>query len=170
MTRRKLRPPFDRAVALEFARLALANPPRRPFIERPTPVGDCVARFVLPLELCLTTNRRSSLHWSSVAQLKDRILSQLRVQAGALHLPTLSGRPQVMAVRFSSQRTDTGAGWEKDAIDALLTPKVIARKGGVKQRKGLGLLEDDSDACISRHVWWEEGPHNGFVYLAVWTG
>lgn len=172
MTRppRKRKPPFSRTAALEYADMALSVPPTKPSIQRGQPTGKRVARFVLPMDLCLTTNRRSCLHWSSVDRLKDKILSQLRVQCGALRLPTLTGRPQVVAVRFTSRRPDSGAGWEKDAIDALLTSRVVARKGGVKQRKGLGLLEDDSDAHIDRFVWWEPGPKDGFVYIEIWSG
>lgn len=171
MSRGRLKPLFSRAASIDYATLALARPPTRKLIERVEPVGDFVAEFVLPEKLCLTTNKRSQLHWTAVAQLKDRILSQMRVQCGRLSLPVLSGRPQVLVTRFTATRPDSGAGWEKDAIDALLTSKVVARKGGRKQRKGIGLLEDDSDAHIERHVWWEHGPRNGgFVLLRIYEG
>jgi hypothetical protein len=176
-TKKKKRPikppkPFSRAASLDYAALALARPPTRKFVARVEPVGELVVQFVLPEALCLTTNRRKNLHWTKVAELKKSILSMLFTQHG-FRKPArpLPGRPQVLVTRFTATRPDTGAGWEKDAIDALLTSKVVARKGGVKQRKGLGLIEDDSDAHIDRHVWWESGPRDGgFVLLRVFGG
>jgi hypothetical protein len=170
LKRRKVTPLFDRVAAMAYAQQALSQPPKKPLIKRPERPGNLVAQFVLPMALCLTTNRRACLHWAAVDGIKDRILSQLRAQCGRLSLATLAGRPQVLVVRFTTRRPDSGAGWEKDAIDALLTPKVIARKGGLKQRKGLGLLNDDSDADIDRNVWWEPGPKDGFVYIEIRSG
>ena len=154
------------AQRLAFAESVLARPPRESWVKRPVLRGDRVAVFHLPLDLCPTRNAGRREHWSARKRLRDRVLAHLRMQwahcqpefAGAASRP-LPGRPQLVAIRFSSVPVDADAGFAKTAIDCL-TPNA----------GGIGLIEDDSPRHVERCEWWEYAPRGkGFVLLEVRT-
>jgi hypothetical protein len=67
----------------------------------------------------------------------------------------LSGRPQVLAVRFSSVESDPYCDFGKIPVDCL---------------KKLGLIVDDRGSCIELRQWWEPAaPKRGFVLVEVWS-
>ena len=165
----KSAPAFSVARSLARARNALREPPPLERIKRPEFAGVLVAEFALPLELCKPTNRtRGAESWAQL-QTKDKIralmATQARMQLGrVIQLAPLPGRPQVLAVRFSSSDPDKYADWAKAAIDVLCAPDERARER-------LNLIKDDRPAAADVHQWREPAPKSdGFVYIQVRTG
>lgn len=174
-------PRLDRDRLLGVTHRALSVPPRHPWITRPEPRGRLVARFVLPLELCPTSNEgvRHRAGWQLAKHRKD-VLGALKSQVYALRdcLPAfglrvltwpvgvfaapLPGRPQVLAVRFSARAPDAGADWAKTPIDCLTV-----------RHRGVGLIQDDSPYRCDQRQWWEptpRGERGGWCVVSVWTG
>ncbi|HEX2879694.1 MAG TPA: hypothetical protein VHO25_09150 [Polyangiaceae bacterium] len=156
-------PPFDREASRRFARNALFHPPADPRIERPKIRGDRVVDFVLPLDLAPTTNFTGQSGFASqkwrIHKLKKDVLLYMLAQHPRRSTP-LPGRPQVIAVRFSSAAIDDSANGAKIAIDRLTV------KNG-----GLGYITDDRFHVCNQRSWWEPAPKlKGFQYVAVYTG
>ena len=88
MSRRIGTTPFSIAANLRRAREILDAPPALPHIERPEPIGELVAEFVLPLELCKPFNRigragTASAGWA-LGKLKQRAYLCMWQQAGEI--------------------------------------------------------------------------------------
>ncbi|HEU4427990.1 MAG TPA: hypothetical protein VFT98_04505 [Myxococcota bacterium] len=154
---------FDVRTALAFCDSTLARPPKRSTIVRVAGVGRCVVRFVLPLELCLPTNRVARAGFASskwkLAKLKQDCFLAMLLQAGRADYP-LRGRPMVRCVRFSSVEPDRYNDGFKVAIDRLR-----AKPGG------LGYIVDDSPKHAQVEQWWEYAPPgSGCGLVEVWTG
>lgn len=163
--------PLTMAQKSEYAERALFNPPAAEFIERAEPRGNLVWRCVIPAKLCLTTNAKANMHWASLHRAKQSIIKAMLIQHGCRARATvLAGRPQVLITRFTTNRPDRGAGWEKMPIDALLTSRTVVTKRGPQTRSGLGFIVDDSDMHVDVRAWWEPGPKDGFVLLRIFSG
>lgn len=149
---------------IELARAWLSEPPLREWIERPGPRGELVCEFALPLGLCPTSNlTRHGIRWMH-SQRKEYAFIAMRTQ---LRLPLpfplpLTGRPQVLAVRFSSRAPDTYSNFAKAAVDILCVPN------GRSNRR-LGIIREDNPKALDEKQWWEpvRRGHEGFVYLQV---
>lgn len=154
---------LQRFEMLAEAERLLALPPKHPWIDRPAPRGDLVARFVLPLELCQPQNRtRHGKPWA-LGKLKQDVYLCLLTQRGPRE-SALDGRPQLRCCRFSSSQCDACSDWAKHAIDALCRPRG-------RRRHGLGFLRDDRPKDVDVRQWWEPAPAGkGFCLLEVWTG
>lgn len=141
----------------------LSGPPALARIERPEPRGNRVARFVLPLELCQPQNRkRAEPVW--VGLKRRRSIAAAMWSHSRPWAKPLSGRPQVLCVRFSSNEPDKYSDWAKEAIDVLMAPTKRKPTGR------LNIIVDDSPKHIELHQWWEFAkPKEGFVYIEVRT-
>lgn len=143
----------------------LSRPPAKPWIERVPGRGTCVARFVLPLELCQPSNRTRHtiawLHGKRKRALRHMMAVQHYAQGnGSRGFTPLAGRPLIRAVRFSSVPPDSCANGAKDAIDVLTV-----------KHNGLGYLRDDGQRYCDQRHWWEPAPKGrGAVLVEVWTG
>ncbi len=147
--------PFSVRKAIFRAAVTLATPPARPHTRRVEPVGDLAYRFVLPLPLVAPQNRTHGKTWM-LGKLKAECLAVMRSQLVARPTSPLSGRPQVLCVRFSSRETDAYSDGFKSAIDRL---------------KDLGIIVDDKPRCIDLHQWCEVAkPGEGFGLIEVFTG
>lgn len=151
------------AIALAFADDTLSREPRKPHIVRVDPVGEIVARVVLPLGLCKPTNRtRGAPHWHHAKTRNDvytRLATQLRVRKDPL-----PGRPMLRCIRFSSVEPDKYNDGFKVPIDALCVPRG-------RSKRGFGFLRDDAPAHVDLHQWWEYAPRGkGFGLIEIWTG
>lgn len=153
---------MTRAEMLAFVDRTLSAPPARDHIVRPVSRGEVVARFVLPLELCKPQNRRDGAKPGWVhAKSKGALYAAMRSQCARRATP-LPGRPQVIAIRFSSVEPDRYADWAKAAIDILC----VGRWHGQGNR--LGLLRDDRPKDADVHQHWEPARQGeGFVYIEV---
>lgn len=148
--------PFSVRDALQRSLAAFEKPPLLAHIERPKPVGQCLIRFAVPLRLCQTTNRTRHGHSWKLGQVKRECLSLMRAQLRTPQALPLGGRPQVLAVRFSSTEPDAYSDWAKVPVDCL---------------KKLGLIVDDAPKFISLSQWWEPAaPKTGFCVLEIWSG
>lgn len=152
---------FDWREALVRAELVLSQPPAIARIQRPVRRGERVARFVLPLELCPTTNRTRHTHPGQHAKTKAQILTLMRNQARVIVAQALPGRPQVLCLRLSSTEPDAYSDWAKMAIDALCV--AMGRR-----KDGLGYLRDDRPSDAEVVQYWEPAKRGaGFVYIEV---
>lgn len=151
---------------LEYADETLTDPPRWEWTKRVQGRGTLVQRFVLPLELCPTSNARMRggiKQRFAEADLKKRAGEQMLVQAGMRksRVP-LGGRPLILAIRFTTQATDATSDWAKVPIDKLQVGP-----------NGLGLIVDDSPRHVEIATWCEPAPQGrrtGFVLVEVWSG
>lgn len=157
--------PFDRDAALTLALGVLSRPPALARIRRPVPRGELVQRFVLPLELCPTTNRTRHSRPGQHEPVKRALLALLQQQARRFRAEApLPGRPQVLCLRLSATEPDKYSDWAKMAVDALCVP-------AGRRKEGLGYLRDDRPKDADVHQWWERAPRgSGCVYLEVRTG
>ena len=145
---------------LNRALATLAAPPAKPHIERSVPVGLLVARFVLPLELCLPLNRFAELKGYARKRIKDAATLLMLSQCRERPPSPLPGRPDLRAVRFSSVEVDRDSGWCKVPVDRL-----------TGAHGGLGLIEDDKPSKLNLACWWEPAPPKaGFVLVELYTG
>ena len=148
---------------LAIADTALSAPPPEDWIEREAPRGELVARFVLPLSLCPTTNSTRHAPGWKLGKLKAEAYAIMAAQHGRRSEP-LPGRPHVRCIRFSSRCPDASSNGFKLAVDKLISPTKRA-----PQR--LGFIAEDSPrhAKITQH--WEPAPRGrGFGLVEVWTG
>jgi hypothetical protein len=142
-------------VFTEAARI-LDLPPAKSHIIRVNPTGQLVERFALPLELAKTTNLTRHANGFVLAKLRRRCLFLMGAQLSTRRKCPLGGRPQVVAVRFSSVEPDTYSDWAKTPVDCLVK---------------LGVIVDDKPSCIDLRQCWEHAPaRGGFVVLSVYTG
>lgn len=157
--------PEQREVWFREAAFMLARPPGDTS-ERVAAKGECVARFVLPLELCKPQNRkRAPTKGAQFAEAKTRqnVFAQMRAQCSPPERP-LPGRPQVLCVRFSSEEPDKYSDWAKVPVDCLC-------QANGRGHERLGVIVDDSPKRASIYQWWEKAkPGKGFVLIEVWTG
>jgi hypothetical protein len=157
--------PFSVAASLRYADEALSRAPALPHIERPEPRGEFVARFVLPLKLCLSFNTVGRAGTASstrqLGAMKKAARDMMAIQVGyRFPKKPLEGRPQVLVCRFSSVEPDIDGGWTKNPVDRL-------KKG----TNGLGFIVDDKPRAARVQPWWEPAPpSSGFVYVEVRTG
>jgi hypothetical protein len=178
--RAALSEPFSIEDSREYAERTLAGPPAFPWIDRVTPAGELVARFVLPNSLCIPRNRdRDCPPWLKRA-IRQSLLDYLQMQLISesnkwgdttqrrKQLP-LDGRPTIVVVRFSSSRSDAGCDGAKTAIDCLCKSRLIRTKKGVVTVPGLGLLRGDGPRDVQRpQPWWEPAPRGkGFTLIDV---
>lgn len=148
---------------LAFADETLSRPPHKPHIVRVPPVGDLVARVVLPLDLCKPTNRtRGAQHWQHAKTRNDvyrHLGGQLRIQEAPL-----PGRPMLRCIRFSCVEPDKYNDGFKVPVDALCVPRG-------RSKRGFGFLRDDAPAYVDLHQWWEYAPRRqGFGLIEIYTG
>lgn len=171
--------PFDRVFAGRQALQILSEPPALPWIERPRELGALVARFVISLTLCPTTNAtRRKPDWFYVKQRKELFDAMVPgfIESRRIRGKALPGRPQVFATRFSPNAPDACSDWAKSAIDRLILPLYEFRtnKHGRKTYvdcKRFGLIVDDAPAKAEVRQWWEPCPRGaGCVLIQVRTG
>lgn len=146
------------------AQSIIAAPPAFPWIRRPEFRGRAVAQFVLPLALCPTGNVQLTRSMAGqpwrVGKAKQAVADAMRMQCRPWETP-LPGRPQVLAVRFSSEPPDRCSDWAKWSIDILC-------RRTAKLRNRLGIIVDDSPRVCDVHTWWEPTKRGkGFVFLEV---
>lgn len=162
---------------LAWVESVLSVPPKLSTVERPELHGDRVQRFVLPNEICKPTNAtRHGQAWA-LGVAKKRIWDLMFMQAGGLREAVMLGRPQIIAIRFSSSESDPYADWAKAAVDMLrlwrdtrekhpITKKIVVRK-----IRGLGFIDDDKGSHIELRQRWEPcKPKQGFTYIEIRTG
>lgn len=155
---------FDWREALVRAQGVLSEPPAIARIQRPVPKGERVARFVLPLELCPTTNRTRHSRPGQHAKTKAQILALMRAQARLIVAQPLAGRPQVVCLRLSSTEPDAYSDWAKMAVDALCV--ALGRR-----KDGLGYLRDDAPKDAEIVQYWEPAKRGeGLVYIEIRSG
>jgi hypothetical protein len=120
------------------------------------PVGALVGSFIVPLELCPTTNfTRHGQIWK-LAKLKSQCELVMRAQYREHRTVPLPGRPMVRCIRFSSVAPDRYCDSFKIAIDRLV---------------GLKLIKDDKPALCDVHQLWEfAAAKSGFGLIEVFTG
>jgi hypothetical protein len=153
---------FDWREASVRAESVLSEPPAIARIQRPVLRGQRFARFVLPLELCKSFNQlgrsgTASQGWL-LGKLKKDAFTLMLTQAGGVPWRTpLTGRPQVVCVRFSSTEPDHDNGWSKNPVDRL-------RVG----HNGLGIIVDDKPRHIELSTRWEPAKRGeGLVYIEI---
>ncbi len=159
----KVAAPFSILDRLRYADETLRNPPKWEWVKRTVGRGVLVQRFVLPLEYCLTSNARMRggiAQRRAEAAIKKRCGELMLLQAnGRKQKVPLSGRPQVIAIRFTSKEADATSDWAKLPIDRLLV------KGG------LGYLVDDAPRYCEVSTSCEYAPPSqGFVLVELWSG
>ena len=165
---------FDAQAAMQWAEIRLTLPPDLEWIERPTPRGDVVMTFALPLEVCPTTNAtRRKPDWWYVEHrraLWNRMFPQSLPWRRVRGIP-LEGRPQVHCVRFCPNAPDSLSDWGKSAVDRLILPLTIVRKGKLVNCRRLGLILDDNPEAADVRQWWEPcSKESSCVYIVVRTG
>jgi hypothetical protein len=167
----------ERASLLRRVGVILSAPPAKSWIKRPEPHGPIIAQFVLPNEICKPTNTtRGAADWSQGA-VKKRVLDAMLLQVGRMRAFPLPGRPQIIAIRFSSSKPDPYADWGKVPVDMTrmwrdkrvkhpLTGKTVVRK-----IRGLGFIAEDSGEHIELSQHWEPARQGqGFTYIEIRTG
>lgn len=164
---------------LSLADKKLSSQPPADWVIRPSVRGEIIARFVLPLSLCPTTNSTSRVIPAWVhADRKQRVWEFMKYQD--LILGNLRpkkrvkvGFPQVNAVRFAIKSCDAYSDFAKAAVDMLKDETdgyiKIGRKRVRKPVPRLGYLRDDSPQFVELHQWWEPVTKRAeeFVYLEV---
>lgn len=161
MTARVSPPSFSYLDCIRRAEETLSQPPRWPWARRVDPRGDLVAQFALPLSLCPTSNQRMrggiKQRFAEAAMKKTALKmmeSQLLLQMNPVR--TLSGRPQVIATRFSSREADKTSDWSKVPVDVLVK---------------LRLIRDDAPKHAEIVTECDYAPpQKGFVLVRVYTG
>ncbi len=98
-----------------------------------------IAVFQLPLEEAPLLNRFMNMHWRKRHALKKQIALRLLSQVGRRKVP-LTGRPQLLVTRYSTQRPDQDSAGTKLWLDELVK---------------LGWLRDDSPDCVEVLTHWE---------------
>ena len=154
---------FDWREALVRVAAVLREPPAIERIQRPAPRGRYVQGFVLPLELCPTTNRTRHSKPGQFDGVKKQLLTLMRSQARMFGVrpEPLPGRPQVLCVRLSVTEPDAYADWAKMAVDALCVP-------AARRKDGLGFLRDDRPKDAEVIQYWEPAKRGaGLVYIEI---
>lgn len=140
-----------------------STPPILDRIVRPVPRGSLVARFTLPLSLCVTQNsKRHSSGWSD-SKRRHAVAMAMFAQVRPKPAP-LPGRPQVLCLRLSTVEPDAYSDWAKQAVDVLCAPTK-------RSRERLNIIVDDAPKFIELHQWWEPAKRDDCrVMIEVWTG
>ena len=162
--------------------------PCRGYLPRVPGKGELVQRFVLPLELCKTTNALLSMGrvrpapgkkafpvGAQMAALEEKVFRMMWVQCPRVCAAPLPGRAFLRLVRFSVKEMDEGGDGMKLARDLLRVPVPSrwdnARERMTKPVKGFGFLVDDAPKYVETARWWEyAAPGFGFGLLEVWSG
>lgn len=141
----------------------LSSEPIQSHIVRPRFIGQVVASFVLPLDLCKPQNaKRGAPGWLAKAT-RLKIAREMFAQGIPREAP-LPGRPQVLCLRMSSNEPDRYSDWAKTAIDTLCAPNK-------RCKERLNIIKDDAPKFADVHCWWEPAKRGeGFVYIEVRTG
>jgi hypothetical protein len=177
---------FSIPEALRRADEILAGPCRG-YLPRVPGRGNLLQRFVLPLELCKTTNAllsmmqsrpRKGSKFTPAAQskaLEERVFRMMFLQHPRIRVEPLAGRPMIRIVRFSSVESDEAADGMKLARDLLRMPKAPvwspSRNRMVGGRKGFGFLVADAPRYVETARWWDYAPPGkGFSLLEIWSG
>lgn len=172
---------FSLTVARESALERLALPPAYDWIERPEPQGGLIAEFFVPTWLCKSGNMTRHRPSWAIEKDKDAIWVYMLGQWlnwSQKYLKTtfpLTGRPQVICVRFSAREPDPFADWAKFPVDMLTMAKMSkpTKKKPVPEltRRRLGIIVDDKGSNISLHQHWEPSPRKEeSVMIRVYTG
>jgi hypothetical protein len=162
----KLAAPFSVAASLRYAGEVLSRPPALPYLRRPEPRGELVARFAVPLELCPTGNAVRHGKGYRLGDMKAALWDLLHIQNRMQTRKTpLDGRPQVLCLRLSAVQSDPYCDWAKFPIDMLCAPKGLIRK------HRLGFLAGDRLKEADIWQWWEPSPKaSECAYLEIRTG
>jgi hypothetical protein len=167
------KPALPRDQALELIDRLMLEPLPHPYdrINRVTPAGYLLCRWVLDASLCRTVNRRRFFGNNSDPEKqrkflglmkceREKLLDSMRLQwlYHSTH-PTipLAGRPEVRCIWFSTALRDQGNGFEKLPIDCLLVPRKYAKgpRKGQWMHSGLGIINSDARGRLERMVWEE---------------
>lgn len=185
--RRKAPAEFSIPGALALADEIFAGPCAG-FLPRVPGRGALVQRFVLPLDLCKTTNALLSMMQSRPKEgkraftpamqskaLEEKVFRMMWLQHPNVRNAPLPGRPMLRIVRFSSVEPDDAADGMKLARDLLRIPRPPAWSNRHSKicggRKGFGFLIDDAPRFVDTARWWEKTPPGkGFGLLEIWTG
>ena len=165
----------NRLGLLDRVESTLSLPPAKSWTVRPNHHGDRVMRFVLPLDVCATTNAtRHGQSWK-LGETKGRVWDLMLTQARALREHPLPGRPQVIAIRFAPNEPDPYSDWAKVPVDMLRMWRQkrskIGRKVIVTKVRGLGFITDDQGRYVELSQHWEPAKRGqGFVYIEVRKG
>jgi len=168
---------FDWHKALQQADRILAAPPARSFIQRPTLLGNVIFRAALPSGVCVAANAASRRAYVmnpwAISAIKSKLWTQMETQS----IPWLryrwawpvegSPRPQVVAVKFSSQAPDVGSNPGKAAIDMLTCHRLLDRKKQRYTEHRLGIIRDDRPACVEQIHRWEFLPKAEAAFLLL---
>jgi hypothetical protein len=158
--------PFSVAASLRYAQEVLSRPPALPYLRRPEPRGELVARFAVPTELCPPGNATRHGKGFKLGDIKETLWSMLAIQnRGPRRLPPLEGRPQVLCMRLSAVESDPYCDWAKFPVDMLCAPTLRIRNHRLNLIAGDRLKEADT------WQWWEPSPKaRECVYIEVRTG
>lgn len=167
----------ERASLLRRVEAILAAPPAKAWITRPVPHGPVIAQFVLPNEICKPTNAtRGAAAWSQ-AKVKKRVWEAMLLQVGRMRAFPLPGRPQIIAIRFSSSKSDPYADWGKVPVDMTRmwrderVKHPVTGKTVVRKIRGLGFIAEDSGEHVELSQHWEPARQGqGFTYLEIRSG
>ena len=107
-----------------------------------------IAIFVLPLDCAPTLNVYSRIHWSKRQKVKQKTYLKMLSQHNRRQQP-LPGKPTIVAVRKSCQKSDQDSAWSKVWLDCL--------KSG---RQGLNFIRDDDPDSVQVNCLWEYAPRN----------
>jgi hypothetical protein len=161
--------------AFALADRVLAAPPANSRIQRIAGVGALVQRFVLPLDVCVSTNTiaqtivHGNVHSAGrgivsykLGKLKRDAFMLMWVQnRGQRRREPLPGRPQVRCIRLSSSEPDRLSDWAKIPVDRLTS----------RGTNRLGFLRDDRPKDVQIEAWWEPAPQGmGCVLIEIWSG
>lgn len=184
--RKKPAKEFSIPVALALADQIFAGPCAG-YTPRVPGRGVLVQRFVLPLELCKTTNALISMLKTRSSRpknaftaerqakaLEEKVYRMMWLQHPNVRNAPLSGRPMLRIVRFSSVEPDDAADGMKLARDLLRVPRASAWSNRHRKicggRKGFGFLIDDAPRFVETARWWERvPPGKGFGLLEIWS-
>lgn len=159
--------PFDAQSALEMALATLAAPPKRADTERREPVGDIVARWILPLSCAPTANRMIELGridvWTLEAA-KNRVRKLMLLQSGGRRAKApLPGRPHVRVVVFSHNIQDYDQARTKFIVDRLQRGE---KKKPKKMPDHVWALAKDKMPPVDLN--WIAGDRRDQIDLATW--
>ena len=156
--------------ALERAAQILEGPCQGK-VPRVEPRGTLVARFVLPVELCVSNADRHGKPGMHDAY-KAGVFKFMRLQHPIPPPAPLPGVPLVRCIKFSSVEPDRLHNGFKVPVDCLCAAKIVRdRKTGLprKQKYRLGIIEDDrpTKADVQQH-WERAKPGEGFGMIEVY--
>lgn len=176
---------FEPRAAFDRACQILAEPPRRPDTPRRDPVGDFIARWILPLDDAPTTNRMIEMGrlgtWA-LAAAKKRVRTRMLHQCGGRRpREPLSGRPHVRVIVFSHNVQDYDQGRTKFIVDRLQIgqrrkPKEMPDALWTRIKEAappvdLGWIAGDRRDQIDLATWSEAcAPGEGCVLVELYTG